>query len=236
MTPASTTALSADRPFPGLRPYALEDSEFYFGREDQIYSLYRLLDRSHFIAVVGSSGSGKSSLVRAGLLPLLDTESPNAGGRSWRSLEMRPGDAPLNNLAAALASLLPEADDDVGRAVNAARRERIGFALRQSSFGLVEALDKIEGLRNSSLVLVVDQFEELFRYAAPTGSHRGGAGAETLWREDAVHFVQLLLEISRNRTRPVHVVITMRSDFIGDCARFQGCRRRSVRRSSWFRR
>src|SRR5262245_26834777 len=167
MMAASQTALSADHPFPGLRPYAFEDSSFYFGREDQIFSLYRLLDRSRFIAVVGSSGSGKSSLVRAGLLPLLDAETKNAGGRAWRWVEMRPGDAPLKRLAAALTSLLPDAEDDVGRAVNAARRERIDFALRQSSFGLVEALDKIEGLGESSFVLVVDQFEELFRYAAP---------------------------------------------------------------------
>jgi tetratricopeptide (TPR) repeat protein len=222
MTAASRTALSADHPFPGLRPYAFEDSPFYFGREDQIFSLYRLLDRSRFIAVVGSSGSGKSSLVRAGLLPLLDAETKNAGGRPWRWVEMRPGDAPLKRLAAALTSLLPEAGDDVGRAVNAARRERIDFALRQSSFGLVEALDKIEGLGESSFVLVVDQFEELFRYAAPTTSHRAAPGAEVLWREDAAHFVQLLLEVTRNRTRAVQVVITMRSDFIGDCARFHG--------------
>jgi tetratricopeptide (TPR) repeat protein len=219
---AASRALSADHPFPGLRPYAFEDSPFYFGREDQIFSLYRLLDRSRFIAVVGSSGSGKSSLVRAGLLPLLDAETKNAGGRPWRWVEMRPGDTPLKRLAAALTSLLPEAGDDVGRAVNAARRERIDFALRQSSFGLVEALDKIEGLGEHSFVLVVDQFEELFRYAAPPTSHRAAPGAEVLWREDAAHFVQLLLEVSRNRTRAVQVVITMRSDFIGDCARFHG--------------
>jgi tetratricopeptide (TPR) repeat protein len=222
MTAAVRTALSAERPFPGLRPYAFEDSQFYFGREDQIYSLYRLLDRSRFIAVVGTSGSGKSSLVRAGLLPLLDAETKNAGGRSWRWVEMRPGDAPLSRLAEAVASLSPPAEDAVGRAVEAARRERIGFALRQSSFGLAEALDKIEGLGESSLVLVVDQFEELFRYAASAASHRGDVGAEAQWREDAAHFVQLLLEISRNRTRAVCVLITMRSDFIGDCARFHG--------------
>jgi tetratricopeptide (TPR) repeat protein len=222
MTAEPRTALSVDRPFPGLRPYAFEDSPFYFGREDQIYSLYRLLDRSHFIAVVGSSGSGKSSLVRAGLLPLLDAETKNAGGRAWQWVEMRPGDAPLKRLADALASLMPVAKDDVGRAINAARRERIGFALRQSSFGLAEALDKIEGLGDTSFVLVVDQFEELFRYAASTTGQKGGPGTEALWREDAAHFVQLLLEISRSRTRAVHVVITMRSDFIGDCAHFHG--------------
>jgi tetratricopeptide (TPR) repeat protein len=216
------TALSAERPFPGLRPYAFADSGFYFGREDQIYALYRLLDRSQFIAVVGSSGSGKSSLVRAGLLPLLEAETANAGARSWRWVEMRPGDAPLERLSEALASLLPEAEDEVGQAINAARRERIGFALRQSSFGLAEALEKIEGLERGSLVLVVDQFEELFRYATSAASQGHDPQEEARQREDAAHFVQLLLEAGRSRGRPVHVLTTMRSDFIGDCARFHG--------------
>ena len=220
MTAEPRTTLSGSA-LPGLRPYAFEDSQFYFGREDQIYSLYRLLDRSHLIAVVGSSGSGKSFLVRAGSCRL-DAEIE----KRWRPLVAvgrdAPGRCPLKRLADALASLMPEAKDDVGRAINAARRERIGFALRQSSFGLAEALDKIEGLGDSSFVLVVDQFEELFRYAASTTGQKGGPGTEALWREDAAHFVQLLLEISRSRTRAVRVVITMRSDFIGDCARFHG--------------
>ena len=62
---------------------AYQDHEFFFGREDQTFALYRLIDRFRFVTVVGSSGSGKSSLVRAGLLPLLDTETKGAGGRNW---------------------------------------------------------------------------------------------------------------------------------------------------------
>src|SRR5215831_4980491 len=89
------TFASAAHPFPGLRPFAYQDREFFFGRQDQIYTLYRLIDRFRFVAVVGSSGSGKSSLVRAGLLPLLDVETREAGGRNWVWVEMRPGDAPL---------------------------------------------------------------------------------------------------------------------------------------------
>src|SRR3954452_1259265 len=75
MRSASTGALSRDRPFPGLRPYTFADHEWFFGRQTQVLALYRLLVRSRFTAVVGSSGSGKSSLVRAGLLPLLREET-----------------------------------------------------------------------------------------------------------------------------------------------------------------
>jgi hypothetical protein len=70
---------------------------------------------------------------------------------------------------------------------------------------------------------VVDQFEELFRYANLTGSGaRDRGGEDSPGRAEAAHFVQLLLEAGRSKTRAVHVLITMRSDFIGDCARFQG--------------
>ena len=81
--PVKLSAVSAAHPFPGLRPFAYQDREFFFGRQDQIYALYRLIDRFRFITVVGSSGSGKSSLVRAGLLPLLDVETREAGGHNW---------------------------------------------------------------------------------------------------------------------------------------------------------
>ncbi len=64
-------SLSKERPFPGLRPFAFADHEYFFGRQDQTFALYRLTDRTRFVAVVGSSGSGKFSLVRAGLLPLI---------------------------------------------------------------------------------------------------------------------------------------------------------------------
>ena len=73
--PRMSSALSDDHPFPGLRPFRFEDHGYFFGRDDHISSLYRFFDHSRFITVVGSSGSGKSSLVRAGLLPL----TPNRG-------------------------------------------------------------------------------------------------------------------------------------------------------------
>ena len=60
--PVQLLATSAEHPFPGLRPFAYQDHAFFFGRDDQTFALYRLIDRSRFIAVVGSSGSGKSSL------------------------------------------------------------------------------------------------------------------------------------------------------------------------------
>jgi energy-coupling factor transporter ATP-binding protein EcfA2 len=215
---AAGPALSAERPFPGLRPYEYDDHPYFFGREDQTYGLYRLLDRSKFVAVVGSSGSGKSSLVNAGLLPLLQQETEGSGGRAWRWTKMRPGGSPLAALADAVMEFAPQ--DEQG-AMAAALRDKIAFALRGSSFGVADALAAMQGLGDASVLLVVDQFEELFRYANLTGSGARG-GEDSPGREEAAHFVQLLLEAGRDRARAVHVLITMRSDFIGDCARFQG--------------
>ena len=195
--------VSKDRPFPGLRPFEFEDNAFFFGREEQVSALYRLLDRNRFIAVVGSSGSGKSSLVKAGLLPLLQHETDEQGGRTWRRITLHPGDAPMAELEKALVEFAAH-DVDEDESNRAIRRERIGFALRRSSFGLSNALDQILTLEDSSLLLVVDQFEEIFRYSG----------------DDAVNFVQLLLEASRDRSHAINVLITMRSDFIGDCSRF----------------
>jgi energy-coupling factor transporter ATP-binding protein EcfA2 len=218
MTARPGSALSSDRPFPGLRPFAFEDREFFFGRETQTYALYRLIVQSRFVAVVGSSGSGKSSLVRAGLLPLLADESEDPGGRKWLLKEMRPGDAPLARLADALAELSHDEDPVIA----ATRRERIQFDLG-SSFGIAKVLDKIEGLGDATFLLVVDQFEELFRFAGSAASGTAGDLRDAVRsRDEAADFVKLLLEASRSPAHHVRVLLTMRSDFIGECARFQG--------------
>jgi tetratricopeptide (TPR) repeat protein len=212
------SAVSAAHPFPGLRPFAYQDHDFFFGRQDQIYALYRLIDRFRFIAVVGSSGSGKSSLVRAGLLPLLDVETRETGGRNWVWREMRPGDAPLLRLTNLLASF--SIDDDP--VVASGRRDRIAAQLRRSSFGISEALAEASSVAGKSLVLVIDQFEEIFRYAAGSPGKIGLTAEEVRARDEATQFVQLLLEASRSPSNRTHVLLTMRSDFIGDCARFHG--------------
>jgi tetratricopeptide (TPR) repeat protein len=217
-TPPQSPGVSAEHPFPGLRPFAYQDHAYFFGRDEQTFALYRLIDRFRFIAVVGSSGSGKSSLVRAGLLPLLDTETRETGGRSWLWREMRPGDAPLQRLTDRLASL--SNDDDA--MIASGRRERIAAQLQRSSFGISEALAEMNDISGKSIVLVIDQFEELFRYATVTSGKAIPSGDEVRARDEATQFVQLLLEASRAPSNKIHVMVTMRSDFIGDCTRFHG--------------
>src|SRR2546429_8375705 len=91
-------------PFPGLRPFQMEEEYLFFGRETQRKELVTLLREHRFVAVLGASGSGKSSLVRAGLLPALFGGVMTKAGSHWNIAIFRPGGSPLANLAEALLS------------------------------------------------------------------------------------------------------------------------------------
>ena len=201
-------------PFPGLRPFEATEGHLFFGREGQSEEILRRLRLHRFLAVVGSSGSGKSSLVRAGLLPYLYGGFLAGAGSHWRIALFRPGSDPIGNLARTLndpAVIGQPADDDAAAAQSAMLME---VSLRRSGLGLIEAI-RLAGLPEQEQVLVVvDQFEELFRFA--------GAVDEPRQEDDAAAFVKLLLEASAQREVPIYVALTMRSDFIGDCARYRG--------------
>src|SRR5689334_18151616 len=96
-------ALSLDAPFPGLRAFESEESLLFYGREVHVAELLDRLGDSHFMAVIGTSGSGKSSLVRAGLRPALQRGYLVGATSRWRFATMRPGSAPIQAMAKALA-------------------------------------------------------------------------------------------------------------------------------------
>ncbi|HMJ25733.1 MAG TPA: tetratricopeptide repeat protein [Pyrinomonadaceae bacterium] len=200
-------------PFPGLRPFEIEEYRLFFGREGQSDALVSRLQHSHFLAVVGTSGSGKSSLVRAGLLPALRGGMMNGAGAGWRICIMRPGSDPIANLARALAD--KEVLLEAGAGLPPAETEAIIEAtLRRGSLGLSEVARQARLAEHEKLLVVVDQFEELFRFRAARASSSTG--------DDASAFVKLLLEAAQQREFSIYVVPTMRSDFLGDCAQFQG--------------
>jgi WD40 repeat protein len=194
-------------PYPGLRPFRRDEADIFFGREEQVDQLLTKLESTRFLAVVGVSGCGKSSLVRAGMLSALAGGFMASAGPRWRVVEMRPGGHPLANLAQALlhGDTLPDdwrARPDAEAFVRA--------VLRRGPLGLVELLRESLQPRRDNLLLLVDQFEEIFRF------HKHGDANE------ATAFADLLLESARQEGLPVFVVITMRSDFLGDCSLFAG--------------
>lgn len=206
---------SISNPFPGLRSFEVDEDILFFGREKQVDELLTKLRSTRFLAVIGSSGSGKSSLIKSGLIPSLHSGFMSGAGSLWRICSFRPGDNPIHNLAEGLSKpnvLYSEFQSDNEMQTYTSINESI---LRRSSGGLV-ATYKQSGIDpKENLLILVDQFEELFRFSKYEKNEKDG-------KRDAVAFINLLLKATAQREVPIYVVFTMRSDFLGDCTEFRG--------------
>src|SRR5215472_16549352 len=198
-------------PFPGLRPFEPDEDHLFFGREKEIDELLRRLRSTRFLSVVGTSGSGKSSLVRSGVIPSLYSGFMVSAGSSWRVAMFRPGEDPIRHLAEALdqSGVLGDRSE-----LDQKARDFVETTLRRGSLGIVNAVQYARLPSKDNLLVVVDQFEELFRF-------RRSRQIDTS-RDDAVAFVNLLLDAASQTALPIYVVLTMRSDFIGDCIDYPG--------------
>ncbi|MDD2775570.1 MAG: hypothetical protein PHU06_06415 [Gallionella sp.] len=206
------------RPYPGLRAFGRAESRIFFGRQQQTDELLTRLKQRHFLAVLGSSGSGKSSLMKAGVLPSLEKGYMGEVGSRWSIAEMKPGDQPFMRLAEALLSdkafrqaWLTDLSSNHGDVCELnqddANQASLAASLRRGSRSLHEILAQSPLPEGTRLLLLVDQFEELFRFREQ---------AENL----ATSFVALILEASRHPD--IYVAMTMRSDFLGAAAEFYG--------------
>ena len=216
MSTTTTTAVQIN-PFPGLRPFLEEEEYLFFGRESQVDAMVNKLAATHFLAVVGTSGSGKSSLVNCGLRPALHGGLMAHAGTAWRMAQFRPGSDPLRAMANALAQEGVLFHDY--RTGGLTLTEIVDTTLRMSKLGLIDIYEQAQLDKDVNLLVVVDQFEELFRYR-----QLGTSQQETVYAasEAAAAFVNLLLEAKQQTTYPLYVALTMRSDFLGDCTQFQG--------------
>jgi WD40 repeat protein len=188
-----------ENPYPGLRPFEPYQSHLFFGRDQHVAQLIDRLERSRFVAVVGVSGCGKSSLVRAGLIPSLERGLISAATGPCRIVVANPGGNPYANLSEALK-------------VDSA-------SLRKSSYGVLELARQLpDGER---LVIFIDQFEELFQYRDEEPSTEQERQNQRQDAAETSEFVQLLLT-SAAAQPPVCVVITMRSEYLGECDEFRG--------------
>jgi conflict system STAND superfamily ATPase len=158
-------------PYLGLMPFLERDARIYYGREELVTDLVRRitgrLGRAGILLVAGESGAGKSSLLRAGLMPRLAAGSLGQGSDRWPRRVIRPGGKPLRELAAALGDVANTDADSVYRSRSAAPaaapmlvelavRTATGRGAHAESGGLPDSAAAAE----PRLVLVVDQFEE----------------------------------------------------------------------------
>ena len=195
-------------PFVGLRPFNEDEALLFFGRIEQTIDLLQQLHRTHFVAIVGSSGCGKSSLVRAGLIPKLKAGFMVEDCDRWLVATMKPGKDPLGALAESILAVTTARGAE-------ARREDFTAAIRVGgASAIIEHLEHLLEGSEANLLLLVDQFEELFRFGVESGR------AES--RAEAAQFVDVMLALSEQRQLSIYVVMTMRSDFLGDCDNFYG--------------
>lgn len=198
-------------PFPGLRPFGIEEGHLFFGREGQSDEVLVKLAENRFVGILGASGSGKSSFMYCGLVPSLVGGFMTDAGSNWRIVVSRPGGGPIDNLAESLLikdkeyANLSEEDQLIKKTI-------MGTVLRSSSLGLVEVIKQLKADRDQNILVVIDQFEELFRF------RRLEAASSDM--DESSAFVNLLLEAIHQFEEPIYVALTMRSDFIGECAKF----------------
>src|ERR1700751_3221283 len=223
-------------PFPGLRPFKSHEDAIFFGRHEQVNDMLQRLETCRLLTVVGASGCGKSSLVRAGLLPALHEGLLFGTGSEWKMIKLRPGSNPYPELARALSEALPAprpGDLDEWRS-------HIQAMLLSGDSGLIRVVNEAGLPQGSNVMVLVDQFEELFRFRSLVCSEDKDTAekqhATYEERNTANAFVNLLLETIRRQSdsenvsgrrrlmpkHPIFVVLTMRSEFLGHCDAFLG--------------
>ena len=188
-------------PYRGLLYFREEDAPFFFGRVLAIEQLVQTVAQRNLIAVVGASGSGKSSVVRAGLIPALRWNRDTI----WEVAILVPGDRPMHALATALAPLLePEKIDETDRMIAVNKQVR---ALQDGELRMRDIVERVlyKQPGTDRLLLVIDQWEELY----------------TLTPDDAVRrrFIEELIETTTHA--PLSVVLTLRGDFMGQALAYR---------------
>lgn len=196
-------AISGVSPYKGLLAYQADDAEDFFGRDTDVAALLARVAASRLLAVVGASGSGKSSLVRAGLLPAL-RRGALAGSAEWPQVLFNAGPRPLLELAAGVAGALGVPAGKVMSALEAG-----GGGLDQV---LRDAAPSTAGAGTGTgparVVIVIDQFEEIFTACADDA--------------ERARFAETLLHAATVPDGRALVVAVMRSDFFGHCAELPG--------------
>jgi WD40 repeat protein len=183
-------------PYRGLLHFREEDAPFFFGREAAVDKLTSAVLRQSFVAVVGASGSGKSSVVRAGLVPRLRSDRRTA----WETVILVPTDQPLRALARALVPLLEPTRDEIDRL---AKATKLAEHFRSRTISLADIVERILEKQSGTdrVLIIVDQFEELYTLTSDEEARR--------------RFLDELLAASSRAGSKANITLTLRGDFVG---------------------
>ena len=202
---ASSSKLIA--PYLGLHPFEPDDYPFFFGRDhlvDQLISKLKLSTEKYqiqFISIIGQSGTGKSSLVKAGLLADLHRGMLKGVGTQWKIIEFTPRKAPFFEFSRALLTTIKKAENKTIAEIN-----KLLDKLQNDEIDFPDILDDLTYPVADNLLIFVDQFEELFRME----------NGQTIQQD----FVDYLIDVSKYEG--IYVIITMRSEFLNNCNKIDG--------------
>lgn len=178
-------------PYRGLNALGEEDAPIFFGRDAETLEVLSRIENKRLVFVLGASGSGKSSLVAAGVLPKLRE-------RGWRIVRCVPGEDPFYNLSRAMVSQIPEMGVKPTEYLHEARK--MADMLRTSAKNLAEQIAMT--LPKQRVLLFIDQFEEVFTLASNNPELRSGE-------------VEIFMQAIRQESAELTTILTMRSDFYG---------------------
>ena len=186
-------------PFKGLQSFQQTDADFFFGRETLIDKALNRLQTTRFLGVVGASGSGKSSLVRAGIIPKLRKGALD-GSEKWLMAIFKPGNKPIESLAKRILPVIPEEHQETYN-LNTLMAT---FRQPERVIDLMEQIwaDRTEQTR---ILIVIDQFEEVFTRASES---------------ERVPFLKTMLVAATSPKSRAKIIITMRADFFGNLSRY----------------
>jgi len=213
-------------PYPGLRPFTVEESYFFKGRDLNIRQIIAKLESNKILILTGASGDGKSSLVYAGVIPNARAGFFKAKYNRWLFVDFRPERSPLENLSKSLSNTLNTNYTDTLKELSFGFSSLVDI-YKSSSYYINENDSQWEtatlqekkklNMGAANLFILADQFEEFFTNSENYTNDKTSVDAYTT--------VNLLLEtakIALKENLPIYIICTLRSDFISQCIAFRG--------------
>jgi len=193
---------SLKNPFPGIRSFEIEDSEYFYGRDNQIQDVVNSLFRNKFIAVIGPAGSGKSSLIKAGVIPaIINSEEKD----NWEYFIFSPENNPLGNFSKALFQIavkfIPNLTED-----------EIELRISDDFTFFKNIIKIISDESKKKTLLYIDALEDIFFYS--DSSEKNSI--------NSVLFIKFLIEIVQNKQNNIYILTSLKSDYLSFCRNFEG--------------
>ncbi|MBE9519224.1 MAG: ATP-binding protein, partial [Bacteroidetes bacterium] len=193
------TGVLQRNPFPGSRPFFSAEDQLFFGRDKAVSELLEILLKRRFVAVVGASASGKTSLIQSGVIPALLADMK----REWVPVFIRPGRRPMESLIRGFQRVFSKniSESDVHSFLKSSRS--VSDFLMEKDLG------------NFHYFLVVDQFEELFTWPVAQKKRKSGKNP------DSIHFINHLMKLVDAAEPQIYLILSIRSDFLDYCSSYR---------------